>query len=88
VFKKNNLFIGIIIAFIAPLIAYFFTEYTSLGARFGNKPLALYSIAGAVNLLIARYFYKHRASKTGGGVIAITFAALLLLLFLKGGITI
>ena len=87
-FKKNNLFIGIIIALIAPLIAYLFTEFTTLGVRFANKPLALYGIAGAVNLLIARYFYKQRASKTGGGLIAVTFVALLLLLFLKGGIKI
>lgn len=85
-FKKNNLFIGILLGAVAPLVAYLFTEYTALGVRFANKPLLLYAIAGVVNLLLVRSFYKQQASKTGGSIIGITFIGLLLLLFFKGGI--
>jgi len=87
-FKKNNLFVGILLGAIAPLIAYLFTEYTALGVRFTNKPLLLYAVAGVVNLLLVRYFYKQQATKTGGSIVGITFIGLLLLLFLKGGVKI
>ena len=86
--KKNDVFVGFLLGAIAPLIAYLFTEYTTLGARFANKPLLLYAIAAAVNLLLVRYYYKRQASKTGGSIMGITFVGLLLLLFLKGGINV
>lgn len=86
--KKNNLFIGFVLGVIAPFIAFLFTEYTSLGLRFSDKPLALYAIAAVVNLLLIRYYYKLQASRTGGGLLFITFIGVLLLLFLKQGITV
>ncbi|MCL4641329.1 MULTISPECIES: hypothetical protein [Olivibacter] len=84
--KKNNPLLGILLGAIAPLIAFLFNEYTSLGSKFADKPLTLYAIAGAVNLLIVRYCYKQQASKTGGSVMGITFIGLILILYFKGGI--
>ena len=86
--KKNDVFVGFLLGAIAPLIAYLFTEHTALGTRFQEKPLLLYAVAAAVNLLLVRYFYKQQASKTAGSIIGITFIGLLLLLFFKDGIKI
>ncbi|QNL49975.1 hypothetical protein H8S90_25370 [Olivibacter sp. SDN3] len=86
--KKNHLFAGIIVGAIAPIIACLFAEHTVLHERFADKPLTLYMIAGTVNLLLLRYFYKKDASQTAGGVIAITFMGIILLLVFKENITI
>lgn len=84
--KKNNLLLGILLGAMTPIIAFLLDEYTPLGARFVDKPLTLYAIGGAVNLLMVRYYYKQQASKTGGGIMGITFIGLLLILYFKGGI--
>lgn len=86
--KKNNLLLGVLLGAVAPLIALLFTEFTSLGQRFADKPLTLYAIGGAVNLLLVRYYYKQQTSRTGGGVMGITFVGLILLLYLKGGVSV
>lgn len=82
-FKRNNLIFGLLLGAIAPLIAFLFTEHTSFGARFVDKPLTLYAIAGVVNLLVLRYFYKQQLPRTGGGIMAFTFLGLVLLLIFK-----
>lgn len=86
--KKNNLLVGILVGAMAPLIAFFFVEYTALGDRFADKPLTFYAIAGAINLFLVRFYYKHQASKTGGSIMGITFIGLIMLLYFKGGIRI
>ncbi|GAA4797008.1 hypothetical protein GCM10023231_26880 [Olivibacter ginsenosidimutans] len=86
--KKNNLFTGAALGAVAPVMAYWLTEHTSLGTRFVDKPLLLYVIAATLNLLLARYFYRRQAAKTGGSLIGITFVGLLLLLVFKEGFTI
>lgn len=82
-FKRNNLFFGVLLGVIAPLIAYLLSEHSQLGNRFADKPLTLYAIAGVVNLLILRYFYKQELTRTGGGMVALTFFGLVLLLLFK-----
>jgi len=86
--KKNNLVMGLALGVVAPLIAFLFAEYTSLGVRFSDKPLALYAIAGVVNLLLIRYYYKLQASRTAGGFMFVTFVGVLLLLFFKQGVAV
>lgn len=86
-FKKNHLLVGVVIGAVAPIIAYLFAEYTALNERFADKPLTVYMIAGAVNLLLLRYFYKRGVSQTAGGIMAITFLGIILLLVFKKNIT-
>lgn len=82
-FKRNNLFFGVLLGVIAPLIAYLLSEHSPLGNHFADKPLTLYAVAGVVNLLILRYFYKQELTRTGGGIVALTFFGLVLLLLFK-----
>ena len=82
-FKRNNFFFGFLLGAIAPLAAFLLAEHSPLGGYFTNKPLTLYAIAAVVNLLILRYFYKQGLTRTGGGMMALTFLGLLLLLLSK-----
>jgi len=81
--RKNNVGYGLLIGAIAPLIAFLFTTYTSLGERLGDKPLLLYAFAGLINLWEVRICYKKQFTKTAAGIIAITFASVLLLILFK-----
>jgi len=82
-FKKNNFFFGFLLGAIAPLGAFLLAEHSSLGDYFTDKPLTLYAIAAVVNLITLRYFYKQGLTKSGGGMMAVTFLGLILLLLFK-----
>jgi len=47
-----------------------------------QKPLAVFAVAGLLNLLLIRYFYHFQLSKSAQGIVFSTFIALLFLLFL------
>lgn len=74
---------GFLLGAIAPITAFLLTEHSSLGDYFTSKPLTLYAIAAVANLLILRYFYKQGLTKSGGGMMAVTFLGLILLLLFK-----
>jgi len=54
-----------------------------MGNLINNKPFALYGLVALFNLLITRYFYHFRLTKTGQGIILITFLIAMFLLFLN-----
>lgn len=70
---KNHFLFGLLMGLVAPIIAFIFTEYTTLGLRFAAKPFALYAMATGVNLLLLRYFYRRDLPDSGKGMIFITF---------------
>ena len=65
----------------APLIAHILSKYTTLPEFFSSKPLALYVIAALINLIAVRYFYRKEQEQAARGVILITFALAMLLIF-------
>lgn len=79
---KNSLIQGVLIGTIAPLIAFLLTAYTDLETMLSpDKPIFLYVIAAAVNLIATRILFKKGFDATGRGVVLITFTGVLLLLF-------
>lgn len=68
---------------IFPAIAFLLVKF-DMGNLINDKPLALYAVVAMLNLLIMRYFYRHSLTKTGQGIILITFLIAMLLLFLGG----
>lgn len=82
--RYNHILFGCFLGSIAPLIAFLFTEYHLVEVLTQEKPLAAYLMAAVVNLLLLRYLFKNGNDKTGKGVLLVTFACMLLLLYLKG----
>ncbi|SUJ15404.1 Uncharacterised protein [Sphingobacterium spiritivorum] len=80
--QKNNFLIGIALGIIAPVIAYLLTTYTSLETMLStNKPAILYFIAGLVNLVMLRYFYRNDKEQTARGIMLVTFAGTVILIY-------
>ena len=50
---------------------------------FNNQPLIPYVSALAINLLIARSLFKNNADKTGTGLMASTFVAMMLMFYFQ-----
>jgi hypothetical protein len=83
ILKKDNLYFGILVGLIFPVIAFTLVKF-GMGNLINNKPFALYGFVALLNLLIMRYFYHFRLSKSGQGVILVTFFILMFLLFSTG----
>ena len=79
--KRDNLFFGSFLGMIAPVIAYLLTLF-NMDSIINNKPLALYAIAVLLNLLLMRYFYHFKLSRSAQGVIFVTFIIALGVLFI------
>ena len=80
---KNNLWIGMAIGLIFPMLAYLLTTYTTMSDRmFATKPFLLYIVAGAINLVLIRLFYRKTTSleKSAKGVMLVTFLGMLVFL--------
>lgn len=77
------MFFGILLGMIFPAIAFLLVKF-DVGNLINNKPFALYAVVAMLNLLIMRYFYRSGLTKTGQGIILITFLIAMLLLFLGG----
>ncbi len=73
--------IGVAIGLLAPVAAYVLTKVTAWDMQLGGKPLSIYVIAALINLLLVRFFYRNARERSARGVILITFAAALLLIF-------
>ncbi|MFC3200021.1 hypothetical protein ACFOET_20540 [Parapedobacter deserti] len=80
--KKNSFLFGSIIGLLAPSIAYFIMLLTPpLAITIGVRPLGLYAVSALINLLLVRFFYRNTLEKSAHGVVLITFAAALWLIF-------
>lgn len=81
--KKNRFVFGILLAMVFPVVAHVLTELTTWNLAIGNKELSLYVIAALANLLLVRYYYRNQLENTARGIILITFAAAIVLIFTK-----
>ena len=81
--NKNSLPAGILIALIAPALAwaaaYLLRNYNLII----NKPALPYFIAIALNLVLIRVFSKKAADKTIRGIMLVTFVFMVLIFIFK-----
>jgi len=78
---KNNSWIGLGIGTVSPVLAYILVRFTDLELHFlPEKPMAIYTIAVLVNLVLLRFAYRSGKDHLGKGIIASTFLAMILYL--------
>jgi hypothetical protein len=83
-FKKNNLFLGMLYGFIPPVLAWLiFAVLLKNDAIIMDKPAAPYLIAIALNFLMLRFSAKAYLDKTSNGIMIATFACTILIFVLK-----
>jgi len=80
---KDNFVFGCLIGLIFPAAAHMLTKSGSLDTLVGSKPLSLYVVAALINLVLIRYGYRNAYEKSAQGIILVTFAATLILLFTR-----
>lgn len=75
---KDNVGAGIVLGAICPLIAFLLTNFTEVAAvAFPQKPIGIYVIAAAINLIAVRFIYRRGQQATAKGMVLITFLAML-----------
>ncbi|WP_312789747.1 hypothetical protein [Sphingobacterium sp.] len=78
---KNNLWIGVGIGAVFPALAHILVRFTDLELHFlPQKPMAIYTLAVLVNLVLLRFVYRAGNDHTGKGIVVSTFLAMLLYL--------
>lgn len=80
---RNNFYGGLVLGSIMPMVAYALTNWTDWVQFFVNKPAAFYVLAGLINLLLMRWFYRNDGENAGRGVILATFVGVLLLILTR-----
>jgi hypothetical protein len=80
--KKDTLLTGVCLGLIAPVVSVLISQYTSLQQTlFAQKPIGLFVLAGAINLILLRILYKKGMDNAGRAVMLITFIGLLIVLY-------
>lgn len=80
---KDNIGVGIALGGILPLLAYVLTNFTDLTAGIlTEKPLGIYVLAAAINLIAVRFIYRSGREATAKGIVLITFMAMIALVLL------
>lgn len=83
-FKKNNLFLGIIYGLIVPVLAWLvFAVILKNETVILNKPVTPYLIAIGINLVMLRFSARAYTDKTSTGIMIATFVCTLLIFVLK-----
>jgi len=78
---KNNLWIGFAAGVVFPALAYLLVRFTAIGLYFlPEKPMAIYTIAVLVNLVLLRFAYRGGKDQIGKGIVMMTFFAMILYL--------
>jgi len=78
--KKDNLLWGLVLGIVFPGTAFFLISQ-GMGDIVNDNPYSLYALAALLNLLILRYYYHFRLTKTAQGVILTTFIIAMVLAF-------
>ncbi len=72
-FKKDNIYSGLLLGLFFPAVAYFIVEVIKKNVVFLQKDDLLYIGCVAINLLMLRYAFKKDKEQIGRGIIAATF---------------
>ena len=81
--NKNSLPTGLLIALIAPALAFAAAYLLRNNNLIINKPALPYFIAIALNLVLIRVFSKKAADKTIRGIMLVTFVFMVLIFIFK-----
>lgn len=82
-FKKDNVWIGLILGFVLPGIAFFVTEVLKKNIRLLQKEDLMYIGCVALNLILVKYFYRIDKEDMAKGVVASTFICAFIFFFYK-----
>jgi hypothetical protein len=83
-FKKNNLFLGMLYGFIPPVLAWLiFAVLLKNDAIMMDKPAVPYLVAIGLNLVLLRFSARAYLDKTSNGIMIATFACTLLIFVFK-----
>lgn len=78
--KRDHLVWGLMLGIVFPGAAFFLIQQ-GMGNIINGNPYSLYALAALLNLLILRYYYHFRLTKTAQGVILTTFILAMILAF-------
>ena len=81
---KARFLYGLILGLLLPAIAYLLTNYTHIIAdMMPQKPLGLYVLALAGNMVGVWYLYRHNGEELGKGIVLATFLSMLFAVITK-----
>lgn len=72
-FRRNNLYLGIVMGVCLPALAIVLVEWLKVEARLGMRESTIYMICIGLNALLFRWFYKTRKETTAKGILLMTF---------------
>jgi predicted exporter len=82
--RQNTFLNGLLLGLLAPVAAFLISKYVPLGGIFLEKPLAIYVIAGLINLIAMRFLYRSGREEIAKGILFSTFIGVLYLIFYQG----
>jgi hypothetical protein len=77
-FKADKFWIGAILGFIFPVIAFISVKFLKFDVHIAGKDNLLYIGAAILNLGIMRFYYSREKTNTAAGVIFATFICAIL----------
>ena len=82
-FKRDNVWLGLILGLILPGVAFFLVEILKKNFRFLEKDDLLYIGCAALNLFLVRYLFRQYKENTARGVVASTFICAMIFFYYK-----
>ncbi len=79
--KRNNIWLGICIGLLSPIVAFLSTSQFERNLRLLAKDDILYVISAAINLLLLRYYFKAERDNIGNGIFLSTFLCVFIFFF-------
>ena len=81
-FNQDKFWVGAIIGFVFPAIAYFFVKFLKIDLHILGKEHLLYIASAVLNLIMMRLLYFRGRANTATGVIFSTFICAILFIIL------
>jgi hypothetical protein len=82
-FKKDNVWIGLVVGLVIPGLAFVIVQILKRNLVYLAKADLLYIGCVAINLLLLKYAYKKEMEATAKGIISATFVCALIFFYYK-----
>lgn len=82
-FKKDNIFIGMLLGLVFPAIAFLLVEVLKKNIRVFEKDDLLYIGCVAINLFLVKMFFKKNHENTARGIVGATFICAIIFFLYK-----
>lgn len=80
---KDHIAVGVALGTVFPVLACLVANFTNINTNyFSEKPLAVYVLAVAINLITIRFIYRSGREATAKGIMLITFVAMVVAVLL------